>query len=222
MMAREPTSNANFQLFETMLVTRNRQVRHVERHLARLERSATELGFHFDVAQVERELALAVAHVAADIASRLRLVLSHDGGIEMTSAPLAPLPDGRVDLLIESNPLREPRPLASHKTTLRDEYDQGTRRAEARGAFDSLFFTADGRLVEGGRCNIFVQIDGRWWTPPLSDGALPGVMRSLLLEDPAWGAGERTLRLADLRRGRSLMVCNALRGVVPGRLVIDP
>jgi para-aminobenzoate synthetase / 4-amino-4-deoxychorismate lyase len=47
-------------------------------------------------------------------------------------------------------------------------------------------------------------------------------MRALLLEDPAWGAGERTLRLEDLRRGRSLMVCNALRGAVPGRLIFDP
>ena len=205
-----------------MLVTRDRQVRHVERHLARLERSAIALGFRFDAEQVGRELELAVTHAIPNIASRLRLTLSHDGGVEITIAALTPLPHGRVDLLIESKPLHEPRPLASHKSTLRDEYDQGTRRAEALGAFDTLFFSADGRLVEGGRSNVFVQIDGRWWTPPLTDGALPGVMRSLLLEDPAWGAGERTLRLADLRRGRSLLVCNALRGVVPGRLVIDP
>ena len=181
-----------------------------------------ELGFRFDAEQVGRELDLGVTHAIPNIPSRLRLTLSHAGRVEITNAPLTPLPDGRVDLLIESNPLSEPRPLAAHKTTLREQYDQGARRAETRGAFDSLFFTADGRLVEGGRSNVFVQIDGHWWTPPLTDGALPGVMRSLLLEDPAWGAGERTLRLADLRRGRSLLVCNALRGVVPGRLVIDP
>lgn len=205
-----------------MLVTRNRQVRYVERHLARLEHSAMALGFRFDAEEVGRELELGVTHAAADVASRLRLTLSHDGRVEITSAPLTPAPAGRVDLLIELNPLREPRPLAAHKTTLREEYDQGTRRAETRAAFDALFFTADGRLVEGGRSNVFVQIDGRWWTPPLTDGALPGVMRSLLLEDPGWGAGERTLRLADLRRARSLIVCNALRGAVPGRLVIDP
>ncbi len=205
-----------------MLVTRNGRVSHVERHLARLERSAGELGFRFDAAQMHRELDAGVTRTTPDIASRLRLTLFHDGRIKITSAPLMPLPDGRVDLLIESNPLSEPRPLAAHKTTLRDEYDQGTRRAEARGAFDTLFFTGDGRLVEGGRSNIFVQIDGRWWTPPLTDGALPGVMRALLLEDPAWGAGERKLRLADLLRARSLMVCNALRGAVPGRLVFDP
>ena len=205
-----------------MLVTRNQQVRHVEHHLARLERSAAALGFRFDHEHVQSELEAGVAGAAAGIASRLRLALAHDGYVEINSVPLLPLPDGRVELLIESHPLSGPRPLAGHKTTLREEYDEGVRRAESRGAFDSLFFTTDGRLVEGGRSNVFVLVDGRWWTPPLADGALPGVMRSLLLEDPAWQAGERTLRLSDLRRARSLIVCNALRGAVPGRVMIDP
>ena len=222
MPAREPTTKTDFQLFETMLVTRNGEVRHGDRHLARLQHSATTLGFIFNSAKIRRELDAGVARATRDVASRLRLTLFHDGGIDITTAPLTPLPDGRVDLLIEEKPLREPRSLAAHKTTLREEYDHGTHRAQARGAFDSLFFTADGRLVEGGRCNIFVQFGGHWWTPPLSDGALPGIMRALLLEDPAWGAGERSLRLEDLLRGRSLMVCNALRGAVPGRIVIDP
>ena len=222
MPAREPTTKTDFQLFETMLVTRNGEVRHVKRHLARLERSAKTLGFNFDGAKIHHELDAGVARATPNVASRLRLTLFHDGGIDITTAPLTPLPDGRVDLLIEEKPLREPRSLAAHKTTFREEYDHGTHRAQARGAFDSLFFTADGRLVEGGRCNVFVQIGGHWWTPPLSDGALPGIMRALLLEDPAWGANERTLRLADLRHGRSLMVCNALRGAVPGRVIFDP
>ena len=215
-------TDPGFQLFETMLVTRNQQVRHVERHQARLARSAAALGFRFDPARMQTELEAGVAHTAAGIASRLRLTLAHDGRIEITTAPLLPLPDGRAELLIESHPLVDARPLAGHKTTVRAEYDEGVRRAESRGAFDTLFFTADGRLVEGGRSNVFVLVDGRWWTPPLTDGALPGIMRDLLLEDPAWQAGERTLRLSDLRRARSLIVCNALRGAVPGRLVIDP
>ncbi len=205
-----------------MLVTRNQRVRYVERHFARLQQSALALGFGFDRELVQSELDVAVAGMAASIASRLRLALAHDGHVEISNAPLLPLNDGRVDLLIESQPLTRPRPFSAHKTTLRAEYDEGIRHAETRGAFDSLFFTNDGRLVEGGRSNVFALIDGRWWTPPLADGALPGIMRSLLLEDPAWQAGERTMRLSDLRRARSLIVCNALRGAVPARLVIDP
>lgn len=212
---------SDFQLFETMLVTRDGRVRHIERHLMRLQHSATALGFVFAPKEIHSELGASVALATSDSPSRLRLMLFRDGRIEITRGTLVPLPDGPVDLLIEDKPLNDARPLSAHKTTLRDEYDQGTRRAEARGAFDSLFFTADGRLVEGGRSNIFLQIDGHWWTPPLSDGALPGIMRALLLEDPAWNATERTLRLEDLKRAQSLVVCNALRGAMPARLIMD-
>ena len=87
------------------------------------------------------------------------------------------------------------------------------------GAFDSLFFSCAGRLVEGGRSSVFVQLGGRWWTPPLADGALPGVMRGVLLDDPAWDAAERSLSLDDLLNAQAIVVCNALRGILAARLL---
>jgi para-aminobenzoate synthetase/4-amino-4-deoxychorismate lyase len=123
-----------------------------------------------------------------------------------------------VTLLIADTALPDHAPLSAYKTTLRRHYDAGVQAAERAGAFDSLFFTADGRLVEGGRSSVFVQLDGHWWTPPLADGALPGVMRGLLLDDPAWAARERSLWRADLRRAQALVVCNALRGPLRARL----
>lgn len=74
-------------------------------------------------------------------------------------------------------------PLAAHKTAPCALYDAGVREAEREGSFDSLFFSESGWLVEGGRCSVFVKLQGRWFTPPLADGALPGVMRAALLED---------------------------------------
>ena len=124
-----------------------------------------------------------------------------------------------VGLLCCAEPLPAMRPLAGHKTTLRAAYDAGTAAAEAAGAFDSLFFTADGRLVEGGRSNVFLRLSGQWYTPPLADGALPGIMRGLLLEDPDWAACERSLWRDDLRRAEAIVVCNALRGALPARLL---
>jgi para-aminobenzoate synthetase / 4-amino-4-deoxychorismate lyase len=95
------------------------------------------------------------------------------------------------------------------------------REAERVGAFDSLFFTRDGRLVEGGRSSVFLKLDGGWVTPPLADGALPGVMRALLLEDPAWAATARSVSWDELRRAEAIVVCNALRGVLVARLLHD-
>jgi len=66
---------------------------------------------------------------------------------------------------------------------------------------------------------VLVKLDGAWWTPPLSAGVLPGVMRAVLLEDatPWLGAPlrERMLTRADVVRAEAIAVCNALRGVVP-------
>ena len=46
-------------------------------------------------------------------------------------------------------------------------------------------------------------------------------MRAQLLDDPAWAAGERTLRVADLQSAQQLMVCNALRGTLPALLASE-
>jgi para-aminobenzoate synthetase/4-amino-4-deoxychorismate lyase len=105
-----------------------------------------------------------------------------------------------------------------HKTTLRARYDAAWRAAEAEGAFDMLFFNAEGELTEGGRSNVFVKLQGRWYTPPLACGVLPGVMRSVLLDDPAWNASERRLSRDDLLAAEALVLCNALRGALPATL----
>ena len=44
---------------------------------------------------------------------------------------------------------------------------------------------------------------------------LPGVMRSVLLDDPALAAREARLTVDDLMRAQQLVVCNALRGAMP-------
>jgi para-aminobenzoate synthetase/4-amino-4-deoxychorismate lyase len=67
-------------------------------------------------------------------------------------------------------------------------------------------------LTEGGRSNVFVQVDGRWITPALSCGVLPGVMRGVLLEELK--ALEGIVTRAMFERATGLLVCNALRGAM--------
>jgi len=44
-------------------------------------------------------------------------------------------------------------------------------------------------------------------------------MRGVLIEDSIWEATERSLYRQDLEAAQKLVVCNALRGVLPARLV---
>jgi para-aminobenzoate synthetase/4-amino-4-deoxychorismate lyase len=216
-------ADPGFALFETVHATREAGVRHLERHLARLAASAAWLGFMHDEAALRAQLAAQCAALPAGQPHRVRLALAKDGAVQIGAAPLAPLGDPVAGVLLAPEhgfaPTDATDPLLRHKTTRRADYDRAWRAAEAQGGFDVLFFNTRGELTEGGRSNVFVQIDGRWWTPPVASGVLPGVMRAVLLDDPALGAAERVLTLDDVRRAQALMICNALRGALPARIL---
>ncbi|SEJ96315.1 aminodeoxychorismate synthase component I [Paraburkholderia diazotrophica] len=216
-------ADPGFQLFETMYATREDGVRHVDRHIARLGNSARWLGFRFDEEAVRAKLAAQCAALRADTPHRMRLTLDKTGAVEITSALLVPLTEEVVGVLLGPDhgfaTTQAADPLLLHKTTRRAEYDRGWREAETHDAFDTLFFNEKGELTEGGRSNVFVKLEGRWWTPPLSSGLLPGVMRSVLLDDPAMQAGERALTRDDVSNAEALMLCNALRGALPARII---
>ncbi|MFM0317139.1 aminodeoxychorismate synthase component I [Paraburkholderia nemoris] len=212
-----------FELFETMYATREEGVRHLSRHLARLSASAATLGFKLDDEnEIRAQIAEKCAALPTQTPHRMRLALSKNGAVQITAAVLTPLADSTVGVLLgldhDFPTTGANDPLLRHKTTRRAEYDRGWREAEAKGAFDTLFFNERGELTEGGRSNVFVKLAGRWWTPPLESGVLPGIMRGVLLEDPDLRPAERVLTRVDVQNAEALLVCNALRGAVKARV----
>ncbi|SNS96245.1 para-aminobenzoate synthetase / 4-amino-4-deoxychorismate lyase [Noviherbaspirillum humi] len=207
-----------FELIETIHAQRGEGCRHLALHLGRLAQSAACFGFRFDRNAVQARLQQACAELPDDRPHRLRLALSAQGAVSLQSAPLTPLA-APVKVMLAKAPVDLPPLFLRHKTTVRAPYDAAWREAEAHGAFDQLFFNTRGELTEGGRSNLFLKLDGRWYTPPLQAGLLPGVMRQALLADPAWAARERTLTLEDLRRAERIVVCNALRGALDAMLI---
>ncbi|RQS99804.1 aminodeoxychorismate synthase component I [Burkholderia seminalis] len=211
-------ADPGFQLFETTAATRADGIRHLDRHLARLQRSADAFGFRFDADALRREIDARCAALDGDGAYRMKLALAKDGTIEIVAAPLKPLPAGPVGVLLASAhgfaPTRASDALLLHKTTRRAEYDRAWQAAESLGGFDMLFVNERGEVTEGGRSNLFVKLDGQWVTPPLACGVLPGVMRGVLLDDRAFGAVERVVTRDDLARAQRLLLTNALRGAL--------
>ncbi|WP_343727007.1 aminodeoxychorismate synthase component I [Burkholderia seminalis] len=211
-------ADPGFQLFETTAATRADGIRHLDRHLARLQRSADAFGFRFDADALRREIDARCAALDGDGAYRMKLALAKDGTVEIVAAPLKPLPAGPVGVLLASAhgfaPTRASDALLLHKTTRRAEYDRAWQAAESLGGFDMLFVNERGEVTEGGRSNLFVKLDGQWVTPPLACGVLPGVMRGVLLDDRAFGAVERVVTRDDLARAQGLLLTNALRGAL--------
>ncbi|MDN7476083.1 aminodeoxychorismate synthase component I [Burkholderia multivorans] len=216
-------ADPGFQLFETTCATRADGIRHVDRHLARLQRSADAFGFRFDADALRRAIDARCAALDGDGPYRMKLSLAKDGTFDIVAAALKPLPAGPVRVWLAADhgfaPTRANDALLLHKTTRRADYDRAWQAAEALGGFDMLFVNERGELTEGGRSNLFVKLDGQWVTPPLASGVLPGVMRAVLLDDPAFGAVERIVTRDDLARAQALLLTNALRGALDAVLM---
>lgn len=208
-----------FSLFETLLVPSGQGCRDLEPHLQRLAASARYFGFTCDLPEIRQYLRETCRTLPpTGQAYRLKLILDCPGEIRTEVAPLTAL-TSPVRLILGQRKARADWLFLQHKTTIREEYDQAWRAAEQVGAFDTLFLNEANQLAEGGRSNIFVQLDGHWYTPPLSAGVLPGIMRAKILQDPAWGATEYTLNIDDLRAAQQVVVCNSLRGALRAEII---
>lgn len=210
----------NFELFETMYATRELGCRHLNRHLNRLQSSSSYFEFSFDREDAVQQLQTYCDQFAAQTAYRVRLSINYEGEIQIQHAVLNPITEP-VQILISPQVCETSAIFLAHKSSHRLIYDQAWQAAEKLGGFDSLFINQNGFITEGGRCNVFVKIENQWFTPQLSDGVLPGIMRGVLLEDKEMQARERSLTLADLRQADEIMVCNALRGALVAHLQLS-
>jgi para-aminobenzoate synthetase/4-amino-4-deoxychorismate lyase len=78
-----------------------------------------------------------------------------------------------------------------------------------------------GELAEASRHNIFVEKGGVFLTPPVEAGALPGIERQRVLDDPRFKASEATLSMADVCAADRIWLSNAVRGLVEVVLAPD-
>jgi para-aminobenzoate synthetase/4-amino-4-deoxychorismate lyase len=187
----------------------------LELHLDRLQDSADYFGFACDRAVVKAALeehARQFADSAPRPRQRVRMLFGSDGELQITDEVLPPQPGehmGRVRIALQR--IDPADPMLYHKTTHRPLYAQAFADAVRDGYDDLLFLNQRGEVTEGAISNVFVEKDGRWFTPPIECGLLAGVYRRHLLETRP-EIEERILREEDLRAADAIYLCNAVRG----------
>jgi branched-subunit amino acid aminotransferase/4-amino-4-deoxychorismate lyase len=218
-------------VFETMRAYGDHAFR-LDAHVDRAVAGAAELGFTLDPTVLR-------SAVAATAAANLPIVAGVDTAVRLTTSagPIDPdslfpgVPEGRPTIVVTSHRLRPPRTGGSRAITVPLARDlphvkavsylvalTARRRAREAGADEALLTTGDGRVLEGSSSNVFAVIGGRLVTPPLREGLLAGVTRSVVLEVAArlaLAVEERPLTIAELADADEAFLTATTREVIP-------
>lgn len=190
-----------FDLLETFAL-RHGVAEQLSRHLDRLESSARYFDFACDRSAIER----AARDLTGDAVVRLRL--ARDGKFAFEPRDLLPSPAGPVQLAVDDVPIDPDSPFAHHKTTLRRHLQAARERH--LDADDTILVNPSGHVTETTIANLAARMGGTWFTPPLTDGCLPGVGRQRSLDEGK--LIERSLTPADLYASEDLAVISSARG----------
>ena len=146
------------------------------------------------------------------LAGRRRRPDPADHRLPLRAARGGSLPPGVAAVLLPEFRIDSRGPLAGLKSLCYQANRLALRQAEARGAWDALRLNEHGRLLGIAEQLALAMPDGIF-TPPESEGCLPGTVRRRLLE--AGAIRERPLTLEDLAAADGLLLMNSLIGALP-------
>ena len=182
-------------VFETILVREGRPS-HLARHLCRLHDAAGRLGIAVpaaDAAIAAGLAAICAANSVRDGSARLTLTRGPaPRGLAppeqaaptllVTVAAGAPPDHALAAVTVRGTRRNEFSPLSSIKSLNYGDSLLARGEAVARGADEGVLLNTAGRIAECAAANLVLLSGGRLLTPPVRDGALPGIMRGLLIE----------------------------------------
>lgn len=201
-------SMPEFALIETMLFAEDK-IQHLNMHLRRLKTSANYFSIPCYIAKIKTELNAHIAKLTRSV--RLRLLLNANGDILIQHQPFASRPAQPPVIAISQHKTDSSDHFLYHKSTHRQLYDEEYKKYSAKGYFDVIFQNERYEITEGAISNIFIRLDGHYYTPPLHCGLLNGIQRQVMLK--RFKAKENTIFLKDLKNADKIILTNSVRGV---------
>ncbi|MFP5374163.1 MAG: aminodeoxychorismate lyase [Gammaproteobacteria bacterium] len=197
-----------------------------ERHWARLALGAARLGLALPPEALVRDQAAdLLGDAAGDAVLRLLVTRGRGRGYAPPAAarptwvlslhPPPPIPARGLRLGWCGTRLALQPALAGlkHCNRLEQVLARAALAAADPQADEGLLRSAGGDVVCATAANLFVFGEAGWATPPVDRCGVAGVCRGWILETT--GARERRLAVADVESAQALVLCNAVRGILP-------
>ncbi len=202
-----------FELLETFRWTPGEGYFLRDFHLDRMLDSARYFDFKLDRSYVDS--VLDAAAIGFEAPMRVRLKVDRGGECRMDAGPLTETGARDWRLRLARYPVDDRNPFLYHKTTQRRVY--AAAAMDVGPCDDVLLWNSAGCITETTRANIVVRLQGRDFTPAVSNGLLAGTFRRWLLENT--DLEERDIAVSDLARAESIVVVNSVRGQVPASVL---
>jgi para-aminobenzoate synthetase/4-amino-4-deoxychorismate lyase len=199
-----------FSLIESMRWDKEKGFHLLDLHLRRLAASAGYFQIPLDLKEVRRELTALEAKLCKG-PYKVRILLDLRGNLELSYQVLEEM-SLPVKVKLSARRVDAADLFLYHKTTHRHLYDKERKRANREGFFEVIFLNNRGELTEGAISNIFLLIRGQLFTPPLSCGLLPGVLRQHLLETGE--VKEKVFYPDDFSLAQKIFIGNSVRGLL--------
>lgn len=197
--------------FETVAVIKKRPV-FLKEHLERLQRAEEFLGIR---QQTEEREVYAYLKAHPIEYGALKIAVSGENKLLLPRENHYTEEAWRKGFLVDFSEVRrnETSPFTYHKTMNYGDCILEKRRAAAAGLDERIFLNGRGEISEGTISNIFFVRAGRLFTPEVSCGLLPGIMRSYILEH--YEVTETRIRPEELGAFEECFVTNSLMGMMP-------
>jgi branched-chain amino acid aminotransferase len=157
-----------------------------------------------------------VIHPVKASSGRLRVEFTNSGRMKISHAPYEPWVDP-AKLTITSSRIDERSRDAGIKALPYIENLELLERARAAGFDEVIRFNSRNQISEGATSNLLLKIDGKWVTPNLSSGCLPGITRALCLK---WfSITERVIDRDELADVEAAFILSSLREVQPASCI---
>jgi len=196
----------DFQLVETMLYEEDKGCFLLDRHLARLFRSAAYFGFAVRLGTITTVLDHRTGSLEGK--HKVRLLLNRRGAFTIETEPLPAVDDANpVSVCFASGTVDSADPFLYHKTTHRPLYRR--ERELHPDCADVIFVNERGEVTEAANANVVARIGDALVTPPLSCGLLPGTFREEILALAQ--VRERVITRKELEQAEDIYLVNSVR-----------